>query len=142
MMQTAVRSTTWMLAALLCGATIAVRGAADDRKPSLSLKVSPQLAVAPVTIRVSAELKGGSDEDPDLYCPQIEWEWGDDTTSASAADCAPFEAGRTELQRRFRAQHTYRHGGIYKITLRLKQKDRIVVMTSTNFRGQGGIDEQ
>lgn len=144
MRETPVRSTTWILAAaLLCGAVTA-RGAADDKnkKASLSLKVSPQLAIAPAKARAVAELKGGPDDNAELYCPQAVWEWGDETTSEQSADCEPYESGRTTIARRFTAEHTYRYGGMYKVTVRLKQKGRVVATASTNFQVQGGISEQ
>lgn len=145
MTHTLVRSTTWTLAVLL---TLLVsegaRGAADDKskKVSLSLKVTPSMAVAPARVRASVEIKGGAEDNPELYCPQLEWVWGDDTTSESSADCEPYEAGRSVITRRYGAEHTYRAGGTYKLTLRLKQKGRVSAFTSTNVQIQSALGEQ
>ena len=145
MTHTLVRSTTWTLAVLL---TLLVsegaRGAADDKikKVSLSLKVTPSMAVAPARVRASVEIKGGAEDNPELYCPQLEWVWGDDTTSESSADCEPYEAGRSVITRRYAAEHTYRAGGTYKLTLRLKQKGRVSAFTSTNVQIQSALGEQ
>lgn len=145
MNHTSVRATSWTLAVLaLLLVHEDVPGAADEKnkKVSLSLKVTPSMSVAPARVRASVEIKGGADDNEDLYCPQLEWTWGDDTISESAADCAPYEAGRSTIQRRYSAEHTYRYGGLYKLTLRLKQKDRVVAFTSTNLQIQGGLGEQ
>ncbi|MGE0392618.1 MAG: hypothetical protein AB7I25_00165 [Vicinamibacterales bacterium] len=145
MTHTSVRATTWTLAVLaFLLAHEGVPGAADEKnkKVSLSLKVTPSMGVAPVRVRASVEIKGGPNDNEDLYCPQLEWTWGDDTISESAADCEPYEAGRSTIQRRYSAEHTYRYGGLYKLTLRLKQKDRVVAFTSTNLQIQGGLGER
>ena len=75
----------------------------EQKKASLSLKATPPIAFSPARMVVSAELKGGSDETDDYYCPNLEWDWGDGTKSESNQDCAPFEAGksthRSTLQR-------------------------------------------
>jgi len=140
MMHTPVRSITLAVLAILLFAGRAP-GAADDKgkKASLSLKVTPNMSVAPARIRASVEIKGGADDNPDLYCPRLEWNWGDDTVSESSADCPPYEAGRSQIQRRFSAEHTFREDGLYKLTVRLKQKDRIVAFASTNLQIQNGL---
>jgi hypothetical protein len=140
-----IRAASWTLGVI--GPLLVCAGvslAADDKskKASLSLKVTPSMAAAPARVRASVEIKGGANDNPELYCPQIEWNWGDDTTSESAADCEPYEAGRSTIQRRYSAEHTYRYSGLYKLTLRLKQKDRVVAFTSTNLQIQSGLGEQ
>lgn len=145
MTDTSTRATSWTLVVLaFLLVHEGVSGAADEKnkKVSLSLKVTPSMSVAPARVRASVEIKGGPDDNVDLYCPQIEWSWGDDTTSESAADCEPYEAGRSVIQRRYSTEHTYRYGGLYKLTLRLKQKGRVVAFTSTNLQIQSGLGEQ
>ena len=75
--------------------------AKDVKKPSLSLKASPTIVFSPARVVVSAELKGGAEDNAELYCPSLEWDWGDGTRSESNADCEPFEAGKSTIQRRF-----------------------------------------
>ncbi len=139
-----VRASACILAALLFLAQGTPGAAADDKnkKVSLSLKVAPSMATAPARVRASVEIRGGPDDNEELYCPSVEWEWGDDTTSESSADCAPYEAGKSRITRRYSAEHTFRYGGQYKVILRLKQKNRIVAFTSSNLQVQGGLSEQ
>ena len=54
------------------------------------------------------------DDFEEYYCPTIDWEWGDDTTSESTADCEPYEAGKSEIKRRFTVEHVFRHGGNFR----------------------------
>ncbi|MDO8794782.1 MAG: hypothetical protein Q7J25_09200 [Vicinamibacterales bacterium] len=144
MTHTGVRASVCTLAALLFLTPATSEAAADDKnkKVSLSLKVTPSMATAPARVRASVEIRGGPDNNEELYCPSVEWEWGDDTTSESSADCAPYEAGKSQIRRRYSAEHTFRSGGQYKVVLRLKQKNRIVAFTSSNLQVQGGISEQ
>jgi len=116
-------------------------GAADDkgRKPSLSLKVTPGMASAPVRVRAVAELKGGADDYADFYCPTIEWDWGDDTRSEATKDCPPYVAGASQIARRVSAEHTYREAGNFRVVMRLKQKDRVVGFTVTPLQVQPGL---
>lgn len=144
MTHTGDRASACSLAALLFLMQGTADAAADDKnkKVSLSLKVTPSMATAPVRARASVEIRGGPDDNAELYCPSVEWEWGDDTVSESSADCAPYEAGKSQITRRYSAEHTFRYGGQYKVTLRLKQKNRVVAFTSSNLQVQGGISEQ
>lgn len=123
------------------------RAAAQDDKEekekgaSLSLKASPAIAFAPVRIVVTAELRGGEAESAELYCPGLEWDWGDGTTSEANVDCAPYEPGKTEIRRRWTTSHTYRTGGNYRVQLRLKRGDKTVVSGAANVRIRGGFRE-
>ena len=138
MQRSALRSiaTFAILAILWSGAeSAAVAGSDDkDKKPSLSLKVTPGLATAPARLRARAVARGGADNYADFYCPILEWDWGDGTKSESAKDCAPYEPNGSVIARRFSATHTYQEGGQFKVALRLKQKDRIVAMADSNVR--------
>jgi hypothetical protein len=96
----------------------------DDKKPSLSLKANPPVGFSPLKVRLVVEIKGGADDAVDFYCPSIEWDWGDDTKSTNAADCDPYEAGKSQIKRRFTADHTYRQAGDFRIQFRMKKKDK------------------
>ena len=92
--------------ALLDGAVAPLSG--DDRqeenkKPSLSLKATPPISFSPAKVRVAAEVRGGADDYEAFYCPTIEWEWGDGTTSENTQDCDPYEVGKSSIRRRFSA---------------------------------------
>jgi hypothetical protein len=127
-------------------ATVAhAAGSADDPKekkvkgPSLSLKSNPPVSFSPAKITVTAELRGGDDEDGELYCPGLEWDWGDGTTSEAHEDCAPFEAGKSVIKRRFVSTHTFTTAGNYRVLLRLKRGSKSIVGGSTNVQVKPGV---
>lgn len=113
----------------------------DDKKPSLSLKASPPIGFSPLKVRLSLDVKGGADDNVDFYCPNIEWEWGDDLTSESSEDCAPYEAGKSSIKRRYTTEHTYRYEGNYTARFKMKQGKRIVASTTVNVQVRGGARE-
>jgi hypothetical protein len=132
------------LALVVTTAPVAAGGADDakDKKvkgPSLSLKSSPPVSFSPALITVTAELKGGGDTDEDLYCPALEWDWGDGTISEANADCEPFEAGKSVIKRRFVSTHTFQTAGSYRVLLRLKRGSKSIVGGTTNVQVKPGV---
>src|SRR5262245_36643725 len=128
--------------------TIAVAfstGALAEQKPKISVKANPTMGMSPVRVVVTADVSGGPNDNEDLYCASVEWEWGDDTRSTNKIDCDPYEAGKSEIKRRFVADHVYQTSGEYRVQFRLKKKDKTVGAGSTSVRvrpglGDGGID--
>jgi hypothetical protein len=124
---------------------VALSGTAiDEKKPKISVKANPSMGMSPVRVVVTADLTGGPDNE-EFYCPAVEWEWGDETRSTNNADCDPYEAGKTQIKRRFTADHVYRTSGEYQVQFRLKKKDKTISSGSTSVRvrpglGDGGID--
>jgi hypothetical protein len=149
--RTFARSRVWRLAlaatiAATCTATAHVqddkdkeKDKKDAKKPSLSLKVTPSIVFSPARISVTAELKGGLDDNPDLYCPSVEWDWGDGTRSESNADCEPFEAGKSTVQRRFTQTHTYDISGNYRVLLRLKRGSKVLLGGNVSLQVKPGL---
>ena len=135
-----------LLAATLLGTGVRPASGAEGRengkKPSLSLKATPPIAFSPARVRVVAEVRGGEDDYEQFYCPTIEWDWGDGTVSENTVDCDPYEAGRSEIRRRFSAEHTYRQSGSYKVYFRLKQKTKTVAASSVSVRIRPGVGER
>jgi hypothetical protein len=113
----------------------------EDKKPSLSLKATPPLGFSPLRVRVVVDVRGGNNDYADFYCPTIEWDWGDGTVSESAEDCQPYEAGRSEIRRRFNAEHTFRQAGAFRVMFRLKQRNKVVASSSTNVQVRAGVRE-
>jgi hypothetical protein len=111
----------------------------EDRKPSLSLRLSPPVGFTPLRVRVVVELRGGADDYADFYCPNIEWDWGDGTTSESGEDCEPYEAGKSSIKRRFSADYTYRQSGGYRVLFRLKQRNKVIAVSSGNVQVRPGV---
>ena len=130
-----------LAAAVLLTAVAAGAGAAEDKakRPSLSLKVNPTISFAPSNIFVTAELKGGRDDDEDFYCTSVEWEWGDDTTSQSTYDCEPYEAGKSEIRRRFATEHRYTMPGNFRVRMRLKKGTRVVGNANATVQVRPGM---
>ena len=111
----------------------------DAKRPKMSLRVNPQVAIAPARVTLTVELTGGADDFEEYYCPTVEWQWGDDTSSESTTDCEPYEAGKSQIQRRYTTQHVFRRPGNFKLYFHLKQKDRILGSATTNVQVQPGL---
>src|SRR5512134_2264941 len=115
-------------------------GADDKNKPSLSIRATPISGFAPMKVSVSVAVQGGADDYQDFYCPSVEWDWDDGTKSQEKIDCDPYEAGKSEIRRNYRAEHRYEFGGTeFRLQFRLKQKNKVVASTSTTIRVQPGI---
>ncbi len=115
---------------------------AESRKPSLSLRATPLTGFTPLRVHVVAFLRDGSDDYEEFYCATVEWDWGDGTVSERSADCDPYEAGKSTIQRRFSADHIYRQSGRHRLFFRLKQKTRQVAVTSTNVQVRRGTGDR
>ena len=112
---------------------------AEAKRPKINMRVQPQVVIAPAKVLVSVELTGGDDDFEEYYCPAIEWEWGDDTSSESQSDCQPYETGKSLIKRRYTTQHEFRRAGNYKLYFHLKQKDRVLGSGSVNLQVQPGL---
>jgi hypothetical protein len=110
----------------------------DTGRPKLSLKAQPVISMAPSRVVLTAEVSGGPNDAEEYYCPSIEWDWGDGTQSESSADCPPYEAGKSEIKRRYTVEHVFR-AGAYRITLRLKQHDKIAASAAVNIQVRPGL---
>ena len=108
------------------------------KRPKLSVRSSPAMAFAPATITLTAELKDGDNDFVEYYCLSVEWDWDDGTRSESSDDCEPYEAGKSEIKRRFSIQHKYNIYGVYNVQVRLKQRDKTVAAARTRITVQAG----
>ncbi len=90
------------------------------------MRATPAIAFSPARIRAVAELKGGPDDYQEFYCAGVEWDWGDLTQSESATDCEPYEAGVSQIMRRFCSEHVYRTQGRYRVQIRLKRNGKVL----------------
>lgn len=107
----------------------------DDAE--LRLRANPRVAFAPASILFIGEIRGGADDNEDLYCASIEWDWDDDTTSATTPDCEPYEPGVSEIRRRFSVRHNFDYGGRYQVRLHLKQDDDTIMSARTRVEVRG-----
>ena len=111
------------------------------KKPSLSLKATPTVSFAPARIVVVAEVKGGPDDLEEFYCPTVEWEWGDFTSSTVEADCDPYEPGKSAIKRRYTVEHRFKNPGAFKIILRLKKGNKIVASANSQIQVRAGLGQ-
>jgi hypothetical protein len=117
----------------------APRDETKQERPSLSLRLSPRVGLAPLEVSATAELEGGSDNFEEYYCATIEWDWDDGTRSASSGDCEPYDPNVSEIRRRFTARHRYERGGRYRVAFNLKQNDEVVGRAVTSAQFSGGF---
>jgi hypothetical protein len=124
------KKTCFVLAALMLARSL--DGAEKQKGPSLSLRAAPRVAAAPVSVLFTAEVQGGADAD--VYCPTLEWEWGDGSKGSAGGDCPPYVAGETEVQRLFEAEHEYRQKGQPTVTLRITKDGKPLAVTRVDLR--------
>lgn len=111
----------------------------DDRRPSLAFRATPPVGFSPLRVRIVVDLKGGSDDYADFYCPEIEWDWGDGAISESSEDCEPYEPGKSAIRRRFSAEHTFKQSGVYQVFFRIKQRDKTIAQSNGQIQVRAGI---
>lgn len=111
---------------------------ASDKKPKLALKAQPVIAMSPARVVLTAELVGGPNDYEEFYCPTVEWDWGDGTQSESTNDCAPYEAGKSEIKRRFTVEHVFRAGN-YRVSFKIKRRDRVVALSTIQIQVRPGL---
>jgi hypothetical protein len=134
------RSTAW--AAVIAVGLVGAAGAGEEKpkKPHLELKASPRIAFSPVNVFISAELVGGADVE-EYHCPEIEWDWDDGGKSTHESDCAPFEAGKTAIQRRYSVDHQYRKAGVYAIKATMRRANRTLASATVKITVRPGPDD-
>ena len=110
-----------------------------NKKPSLSLKASPAVSFAPSRVVLVAELKGGPNDSEEFYCPTVEWEWGDLTTSVAEADCQPYEPGKSEVKRRYTVEHQFKNPGAFKVYIRLKKGTKVIAQATAQLQVRPGL---
>ena len=149
-MMSYLRQTAWAGTASLIVVAVLATGAsaqknkdkdqkdAADPRPKVSLKATPVIAMAPARVVLTAELTGGANDFEEFYCSAVEWEWGDGTKSESSSDCAPYEAGKSEIKRRFTVEHVFRAGN-YRVMFHLKRHDKAVGNATINIQVRPGL---
>jgi hypothetical protein len=110
----------------------------QDKRPQLKLTARPPLGMAPQKVVLTAEIVGGPDDAEDFYCPTVEWEWGDLTTSESTADCEPYEPGKSSIKRRWTVEHVFQRGSFH-VVLRLKKRDRAITQATVIVEIRPGL---
>ena len=127
-----------MAAAVVAAQKPASKDKDQDKRPSLKLTARPALGMSPARVVLTADLNGGPNDAEDYYCPTVEWDWGDGTTSETTSDCEPYEPGKSEFQRRYTIVHIFRAGN-YRVALRLKKRDKMVTSATVSIEIRPGI---
>jgi hypothetical protein len=133
-----------VLAVLALLAPAAVSAAPDEKpkkgkKPGLELRASPRFAFSPASILFTAELKGGDDVE-ELYCPEVEWEWGDGGKSVKEADCDPWTE-TTPIERRFTANHVFQFAGLYRVRITLRKSGKNLMSQTYSLTVRAGLGD-
>ena len=121
----------------------AARETTQAGEPSIekiTLKAQPTISMAPSRVVLTAELTGGANDYEEYYCPTVEWDWGDGTQSESTIDCEPFQAGKSEIKRRYTVEHIFRTGA-YKVMFRLKRRDKALAAATVSIQVRPGLRE-
>src|SRR5262245_58497080 len=63
-----------------------------------------------------AEITGGADNEPSLYCQATTWDFGDGPPLTMTPSCAPYSPD-VRITRRLVMKHTYSASGTYNVTL-------------------------
>jgi hypothetical protein len=105
----------------------------DDPQPVL--RVSPRVGLAPLRIRLTAELKGGAETEK-FYCPRVEWEWPDGTHSSEESDCSEF-GDRDDYPRSWRRE-ILSGPGTWTFTVRFFKGDQLLSTVSETVSVLGG----
>ena len=131
-----------LIVALATSNALSAQRSGDDKKPSLSLKATPPVGFSPLKVRLVVDVKGGSDDYEEFYCPSIEWDWGDGTVSRNSEDCDPYQTGKSTIKRRYSIEHVFRQPDTFQVFFRLKQRDRVIAATSANIQVRPGVRDE
>ena len=128
-------------------ASVNTTDAIPDERPSVSVKASPAVGFAPMRVVLTAELKGGQNDFEEFYCATVEWDitsvngLGDGNKSEQRLECDPYEAGKSEIKRRFVREQIFKTSGEYRIKFNLKQKNKVVGGAGTTIRVREGLGD-
>jgi len=144
-MRRAALAVSAALAALSLAAPLPAAGESQDKdkklkRPVLELRATPRYAFSPVRVLFTAELKGGDDVE-ELYCPEMEWEWGDGGKSDEESDCDPWKDGATKIDRRFTANHVYQYAGLYLVKLTLRKSGKTIMSQTVQLTVRAGLGD-
>lgn len=130
-------------AGLLLGAALLLAGSLQAHqgqgKPKINIRSTPAVTFAPARVVVTAELSDGADDYQDFYCAKVGWEWGDGSESSAQDDCDPYEAGKSQIRRRYSNEHRYDTPGQYDVRFSLKQGSKTVASSTLVLRIRDGV---
>jgi hypothetical protein len=117
--------------------------APEPKRPKLVLRARPAIGIAPLRVVLTVELEGGDNDFEQYYCPTTVWEFADGAISEASPDCPPYEAGKSEIRRRYTVEHTYKRSGYLRVYFSLQHRGKEVAATSVNISVQpGGVENR
>jgi len=125
---------------MTAGIAGALEGPEVDLKPTRKIWIMNAGACS-VDVSFRLEVKDGGDER--YYCPEVEWQWPDDTRSVSESDCPPFdeaEEGRRFVQRK---SHPFTRSGQWTVVVRLSKAGELIheAKTTVLITGYEGMSD-
>src|SRR4051812_41456445 len=96
----------------------------DKDKPSIEVKSLPAMGFAPFRTVLTVDVKGGPDDYQQYYCASVEWDLGDGTVAEQKLDCDPYEAGKSQIKRRYIREQVFNSPGEFHVLFHLKQNRR------------------
>ena len=110
-----------------------------DNKPTIAIKSAPAMGFAPFRVVLTVDVKGGPDDYEQYYCASVEWDLGDGTLAEQKIDCDPYEAGKSQIKRRYVREQVFNSPGEFRVLFRLKQNSKVVGTGQTTVRVRPGI---
>ena len=107
-------------------------------KPSIALKSAPAIGFAPFRAVLTADVQGGPDDYEQYYCASVEWDLGDGNRAEQKMDCDPYEAGKSQIKRRYVREQIFDMPGEFRVMFKLKQKNKVVAAGQTTVRVRPG----
>ncbi len=131
----------WCLSLICCAFAVSPTTAASDKdnKPSIALKSAPVTGFAPFRVVLTADVKGGPDDYEQYDCATAEWDMGDGNKAEQSVDCDPYEAGKSQIKRRYVREQVFDTPGEFRVLFKLKQKNKVVGSGATTIRVRPGL---
>ena len=110
----------------------------EAKRPKISLRAQPPVGVAPFRVVLTGELQGGADDFEEVYCPTVEWVWGDAHDVRVDARLRAVRSGQEPDQATLHDRTHVSREGAYKVYIHLKRKDKLVASASIDDSGSAG----
>ena len=107
-----------LLAAFLNGCSSHSAPGSVKEKVGLKLSAQPRRGFRPLRVTFRATLQGVSETDPNYYCLEEKWDFGDGAVSSEKPHCEPFDEV-SKIRTEFIVDHLYDDHGTFTVFLTL-----------------------
>jgi len=115
------------------------RGAGAAEKPRLTLRAAPTNGTPSTVFVFQARLTGGEDGEG-LYCLTTEWIWEEQADSSlNEAECPPYKAGETPIERTFSEEQSFRSLGTHVVKVVLRKGEREIASAAITVTIRKGL---